>query len=460
MLARRGAEVRPVISVIRGDPARRRAGALLDGIERLAPAQRSGRRRGGARARDRRGRDRGRFRRSRTRRWTGTRCAPPTPRVRRSRRRCRCASSVSCRPDARRSTPVGAGEAIRIMTGAPIPDGADAIVMVERTARDGADGVRIRRGGDARRPRAAGRGRRRPGHGRVRRGHGHPARAPRRAREPRRHGRRRRAARSRRGALDRRRARRARARSRRARSATPTGRCCRALVAEAGAIAVDLGMARDDEAVDHRGGRARRRHLRRARHERCGVGRRLRLREDRDRRPSRATGPAATSSGPRSRSSRPSRSPSGGSGAVPVFGLPGNPVSSHVSFELFARPALRTMMGHGDRAPAPRARTCRARLRPPHRRPPLHRAGRAGRDDDGGFVVSRSGVQASNVLSGMARGQRPRVAARRRRRRRRRRPRRAGARPAVTAVRTDREKRRVRVTSLDQMGESPQAVTA
>lgn len=32
--------------------------------------------------------------------------------------------------------------------------------------------------------------------------------------------------------------------------------------------------------------------------------------------------------------------------SVPVFGLPGNPVSSMVSFELFARPALRTMQGH------------------------------------------------------------------------------------------------------------------
>ncbi len=31
---------------------------------------------------------------------------------------------------------------------------------------------------------------------------------------------------------------------------------------------------------------------------------------------------------------------------TPVFGLPGNPVSSLVSFELFARPALRMMMGH------------------------------------------------------------------------------------------------------------------
>jgi molybdenum cofactor synthesis domain-containing protein len=32
---------------------------------------------------------------------------------------------------------------------------------------------------------------------------------------------------------------------------------------------------------------------------------------------------------------------------TPVFGLPGNPVSSLISFELLARPALRRMMGHG-----------------------------------------------------------------------------------------------------------------
>lgn len=32
--------------------------------------------------------------------------------------------------------------------------------------------------------------------------------------------------------------------------------------------------------------------------------------------------------------------------ATPVFGLPGNPVSSLVSFEMLARPALRRMMGH------------------------------------------------------------------------------------------------------------------
>jgi molybdenum cofactor synthesis domain-containing protein len=35
-------------------------------------------------------------------------------------------------------------------------------------------------------------------------------------------------------------------------------------------------------------------------------------------------------------------------GDVPVIGLPGNPVSSLVSFEMFARPAIRRMLGHPD----------------------------------------------------------------------------------------------------------------
>lgn len=38
---------------------------------------------------------------------------------------------------------------------------------------------------------------------------------------------------------------------------------------------------------------------------------------------------------------------------VPIFGLPGNPVSSLVSFELLARPALRTMMGFGRHSARP-----------------------------------------------------------------------------------------------------------
>ncbi|MBI5970881.1 MAG: molybdopterin molybdotransferase MoeA [Deltaproteobacteria bacterium] len=39
--------------------------------------------------------------------------------------------------------PVGAGEAVRIMTGAPVPDGADAVVMVEMTNKADADKVAI-----------------------------------------------------------------------------------------------------------------------------------------------------------------------------------------------------------------------------------------------------------------------------------------------------------------------------
>lgn len=39
---------------------------------------------------------------------------------------------------------------------------------------------------------------------------------------------------------------------------------------------------------------------------------------------------------------------------VPLFGLPGNPVSSLISFEMLARPALRKMMGHTVEAERPR----------------------------------------------------------------------------------------------------------
>jgi molybdopterin biosynthesis enzyme len=35
-----------------------------------------------------------------------------------------------------------------------------------------------------------------------------------------------------------------------------------------------------------------------------------------------------------------------GTSRTPVFGLPGNPVSTRVSFELFVRPALRILGGH------------------------------------------------------------------------------------------------------------------
>ena len=54
---------------------------------------------------------------------------------------------------------------------------------------------------------------------------------------------------------------------------------------------------------------------------------------------------ATRSASGRWRRSPASRSPSACAGATPVFGLPGNPVSSLVCFYLYVVPALRTMMG-------------------------------------------------------------------------------------------------------------------
>jgi molybdenum cofactor synthesis domain-containing protein len=92
-----------------------------------------------------------------------------------------------------------------------------------------------------------------------------------------------------------------------------------------------------------------------------------------------------------------------GGRVVPIFGLPGNPVSSHVSFELFARPALRTMMGHRapDR-PVVAAVADQALTRRPDGKLHLDRV-QVWSDSSGTLRCARSGFQASNVLSGMAR---------------------------------------------------------
>lgn len=89
-------------------------------------------------------------------------------------------------------------------------------------------------------------------------------------------------------------------------------------------------------------------------------------------------------------------------GDKPIFGLPGNPASSMVSFELFARPALRRMMGH----PEPkRSRVLAVADEGLPRRPDgkLHLvrvvATFAG---DGRCHVRSSGPQGSNLLHSMA----------------------------------------------------------
>jgi molybdopterin molybdotransferase len=292
------------------------------------------------------------------------------------------------------SVPVGPGEAIRIMTGAPIPDGADAIVMVERTERDGDDGVRITvavepglhvraAGGDLDEGDAvfdagtvlgpAHLGvlcslglSEVPAYPRARVGvistgdelqEGPVELAPGQIRD----------------------------------SNRPM---LLALVAEAGADPVDLGIGRDDEAAV------------------TGMFREAAARCD-----------AIITTGGVSVGDydvvkavleqlgtlewwqvaiKPAKPFAFGRvDGTPIFGLPGNPVSSHVSFELFARPALRRMMGHArpDR-PVVRAVAGRAFGRRVDGRLHLDRV----RVDyeDGRYVAVRSGEQASNVLSGMA----------------------------------------------------------
>jgi len=87
---------------------------------------------------------------------------------------------------------------------------------------------------------------------------------------------------------------------------------------------------------------------------------------------------------------------------VPIFGLPGNPVSSHVSFELFARPALLQMMGQRRRfrpvTPAIAAHDMRRRV---DGKLHLDRV-TLRRDESGRLVAASAGGQASNVLSAMA----------------------------------------------------------
>jgi molybdopterin molybdotransferase len=298
---------------------------------------------------------------------------------------------------------VGAHEAIRIMTGAPMPDGADAIVMVERTARiDGAQpGVRIMEAAEPGDHVRFAAGDVAPGV--VVFGSGTVVRAAHvgvfasldlaevrvvpRARV---------AVMStgdelvERGPL-------ARGQIRDANRPM-----LKALVEEAGAVAVDLGMARDDEAA---------------------ITRAIAAAAD--------TCDALVTSGAvsvgdydfvktaietvaRDRPGsdfvwaqvaiKPAKPLAFGRlGRVPVFGLPGNPVSSHVSFELFARPALRMMMGHPEPGrPSVRARAAHDFGRRPDGRLYIERVVLT-RDDNGGFLAARSGVQASNVLSGMAR---------------------------------------------------------
>ncbi len=88
---------------------------------------------------------------------------------------------------------------------------------------------------------------------------------------------------------------------------------------------------------------------------------------------------------------------------VPVFGLPGNPVSSVVSFELFARPGLRALMGHPPTAldrPRVSAVADEALRRRPDGKTHFDRVV-ARLDPDGLHHVRSAGGQGSHQLSAL-----------------------------------------------------------
>ena len=100
----------------------------------------------------------------------------------------------------------------------------------------------------------------------------------------------------------------------------------------------------------------------------------------------------APTAGCRSRSSPRSRSRSRRSAECPCSGCPAIPVSSRVSFELLARPALRRLAGRSDVLPEPVVAVAASALR---RRPDgrVHFDRVIVRYEDGGYVCERAGCR-------------------------------------------------------------------
>ena len=85
---------------------------------------------------------------------------------------------------------------------------------------------------------------------------------------------------------------------------------------------------------------------------------------------------------------------------IPWLGLPGNPVSSMVTFELFARPAIRRLLGH----PQPFRKTVTVRTAEPIRlQAPLRHFLRVALEGSDTEPVARlTGPQGSGILTSMA----------------------------------------------------------
>jgi molybdopterin molybdotransferase len=88
-------------------------------------------------------------------------------------------------------------------------------------------------------------------------------------------------------------------------------------------------------------------------------------------------------------------------GGVPWIGLPGNPVSTMVCYELFVRPAVRKMQGHRDLF----RRTVRVIMDEPAKTPGrlTHFLRGIVRDENGTLRAKLTGPQGSGILTSMAR---------------------------------------------------------
>lgn len=92
--------------------------------------------------------------------------------------------------------------------------------------------------------------------------------------------------------------------------------------------------------------------------------------------------------------------PSAGKRALPVFALPGNPVSAMVTFELFVRPALLRLGGHARlQRPIVRARAEAPIANPGRRRGYLRVTLSVG--EDSGYRARLTGDQSSGILRSM-----------------------------------------------------------
>lgn len=95
-----------------------------------------------------------------------------------------------------------------------------------------------------------------------------------------------------------------------------------------------------------------------------------------------------------------------GSGSIdgaPIVTLPGNPVSAYVSFEVFVRPLLRRMLGHSDIHRPTRSIPCGRSFASPAAKTQFARVHID--EVDGTEVAVPEGAQGSHILGGLARAQ-------------------------------------------------------